>query len=85
MNVRTFCSSGSQEPMKCGVHGAAVIIAAMCAAYNIAACLFRRERHLKVNAIVYSLAVVWELKQTLHHLRACECRVRSGSRLTEAA
>jgi hypothetical protein len=44
----------------------------MCAAYNIAATFFRRDRHLRINAIVYTLAVAWELKHALHHLRACE-------------
>jgi hypothetical protein len=70
--VRTLCASGNHEPLKCGVHGAAAVIAGMCAAYNIAAWCFRRDRHLRINAVVYALAVVWELKHTLHHLRACE-------------
>lgn len=83
MDVRSLCASGNQEPVKCGVHGAAVMIAALCAAYNITACLFRRDWHLRVNAVVYTLAVVWELKQTLHHLRACDSRRRKA--LAEAA
>jgi hypothetical protein len=70
--VRTLCATGNHEPLKCGVHGAAAVIAGMCAAYNIAAGCFRPDRHLRINAVVYSLAVVWELKHTLHHLRACE-------------
>jgi hypothetical protein len=70
--VRTLCATGNHEPLKCGVHGAAAVIAGMCAAYNIAAWCFRPDRHLRINAVVYSLAVVWELKHTLHHLRACE-------------
>jgi hypothetical protein len=73
--VRTFCVSGNHEVVKCGVHGAAGVIAALCAAYNITAWCFRRDHHLRVNAVVYSLAVAWELKQTLHHLSACApCR-----------
>jgi hypothetical protein len=51
------------------VHGAAGILAAVMAAYNIAACCYRRDAHLRVNAVVYTLAVGWEVKQTLHHLR----------------
>jgi len=70
--VRTLCASGNHEPLKCGVHGAAALIAGMCAAYNIAASCLRRDRHLRINAVVYSLAVVWEVTHTLHHLRACE-------------
>jgi hypothetical protein len=70
--VRTLCASGNHEELKCGIHGAAAVIAGMCAAYNIAAWCFRRDRHLRINAIVYTLAVAWEVKHTLHHLRACE-------------
>ena len=70
--VRSFCRSGNHEELKCGVHGAAGFIAGLCAAYNITAWFFRRDRHLQVNAIVYTLAVAWEVKQTLHHLYACD-------------
>ena len=66
--VRTLCTTGNNEALKCTVHGASGVIAAMMAAYNIAACCFRRDRHLRVNAVVYSLLVAYELKQTLHHL-----------------
>ena len=66
--VRTLCTSGQHEVLKCGVHGAAGVIAAVMAAYNLAAWCFRREEHLGINAAVYSLAVAWELKQTLHHV-----------------
>ena len=67
MTVQRFCSSGEQELFKGGVHGTACVIAALMAAYNIAAWGFRRERHLGANAIVYSLAVAWEVKQTMRH------------------
>ena len=68
--VQRLCTSGNHEVLKCGVHGAAGVIATMMAAYNIAACCFRRDRHLRLNAIVYTLAVGYEIKQTLHHLQA---------------
>jgi hypothetical protein len=42
------------------------------AAYNIAAWCYRRETHLGVNAVVYTLATLWEVKQTTHHLERCE-------------
>lgn len=71
MTVQQFCCSGNQEAFKGGVHGAACAIAAMMAAYNIAAWCFRRERHLGANAVVYVMAVGWEVKQTLRHLRKC--------------
>ena len=70
--VRSFCASGNHESVKCAVHAAAGILVGVCAVYNITACCFRRDRHLRVNAIVYTLAVAWELKQTLHHLNAVE-------------
>ena len=71
MTVQRFCQSGEQEIFKGGVHGAACMIAAIMAAYNIAAWCFRREMHLSTNALVYTLAVGWEAKQTLRHLRKC--------------
>jgi len=67
--VQALCTSGNHEGLKCGVHGAAMAIAALMAAYNIAACCFRPDRHLRVNALVYTLAVGWEIKQTLHHFQ----------------
>ena len=66
--VQRLCTSGNHEALKCGVHGAAGVIAALMAAYNIAACCYRRDRHLRINAVVYTLAIGWEIKQTLHHL-----------------
>ena len=68
--VRAFCSSGNHEAVKCAVHAAAGLLVGACAAYNITASCFRRDRHLRVNALVYTLAVVWEFKQTVHHLNA---------------
>jgi len=66
--VRTLCTTGNHEALKGGVHGVACVIAGVIAAYNIAACCFRRDHHLKVNAVVYSMLVAYELKQTFHHL-----------------
>lgn len=68
--VRAFCAKGNHEEVKCAVHAAAGILVGVCAAYNIAAWCFRRDRHLRVNAIIYTLAAAWELKQTIHHLEA---------------
>jgi len=69
--VQAFCASGNHENVKCGVHGAAGVLLAACAAYNITAWWYRRDRHLKINAVVYTLAVLWEAKQTMRHLNAC--------------
>lgn len=70
--VRTFCTTGQSEAVKGAVHAAGGTLAVMMAAYNIAAWCYRRERHLGLNAVVYALAIAWELKQTTHHLRRCE-------------
>ena len=82
--VRAFCSRGNHEGVKCAVHAAAGVLVGVCAAYNIVASCFRRDRHLRVNAIVYTLAVAWELKQTLHHLSANECDASAGDLKTAA-
>lgn len=68
--VRAFCTSGNHEEVKCGVHAAAGLLVGVCAVYNITASCFRRDRHLRVNALVYALALAYEVKQTLHHLDA---------------
>jgi hypothetical protein len=68
--VRTLCTSGNHETLKSTVHGAAGVIAAVMAAYNITACCFRRDRHLRLNALIYTLLVAYELKQTVHHINA---------------
>ena len=76
--VRTMCTSGRHESLKCAVHASALSLAALMAAYNIAASCYRRERHLRINSVVYSLAVIWEIKQTLHHFE------RTGSTVPAA-
>jgi len=70
--VRTFCKSGENEAVKGAVHAAGCLLAGVMAAYNIAAWCYRREPHLGINAVVYSLATLWEVKQTAHHLVRCE-------------
>jgi hypothetical protein len=62
---------GNCEPFKAGVHGAGLVLAGLCALYNTAAWLKRRERHLAVNAIVYSAAVWVERCHVVEHLASC--------------
>jgi hypothetical protein len=84
--VQAFCASGNHEPVKCGVHGAVGALVALCAAYNIAACCYRRDRHLRLNAVIYTLAAAWEAKQTFHHLVACgRCDEAAPDAQAEAA
>jgi hypothetical protein len=61
-------NTGHCEPLKAAVHGVVLSTAALCALYNGAAWLKRRERHLAVNTILYVAAVAWETCHIRHHL-----------------
>jgi hypothetical protein len=63
---------GNCEPFKAGVHAIVLTMTGLCAAYNAAAWLKRRQRHLAVNAIVYGAAVWLERCHVMHHLAACK-------------
>jgi hypothetical protein len=63
--------SGRCEPLKAVVHGVLLTTMAVCAAYNSAAWLRRRQKHLAINAIIYGAAVWWERCHVVHHLAAC--------------
>jgi hypothetical protein len=75
--VRAFCTRGESEVVKGAVHAAGVVLAGSMAIYNIAAWCFRREQHLGINAVIYSLAVMWEVKQTSHHVATIEATRRA--------
>lgn len=62
---------GCCEPLKAAVHGAALGLTVLMGAYNAAAWLRRRQRHLAINAIVYLAAVVWEERHVRHHFGRC--------------
>ena len=49
--VSDMLNVGRCEPLKAAVHGVLLATAAVCAAYNAAAWLKRRQRHLAINAI----------------------------------
>lgn len=70
----TVLNPGKCEPLKAAVHGILFATAAVCAAYNAAAWVRRRQRHLAINAVVYSAAVLWERCHVAHHLTACDVR-----------
>ena len=63
--------SGRCEPLKAAVHGVVLAAVSVCAAYNAAAWLRRRQRHLAINAVIYSAAILWERCHIVHHLSAC--------------
>ncbi len=58
---------GNYEEFKLGVHATALGLASLMCAYNAAAWLVRRQRHLAVNAVVYAGLVAWERKHIAHH------------------
>ena len=63
--------AGNCERLKATTHALAMGIAAVCAAYNAAAWIVRRQRHLAFNAVLYTAATVWEAGHVRHHLEAC--------------
>jgi hypothetical protein len=66
----TVLQCGQCEPLKAGVHGSALALAAVMGLYNAAAWLRRRDAHLAINAVLYAALVAWEQKHVAHHLRA---------------
>ena len=70
--VSDMLDSGNCEPFKAVVHGVVLTLAAVCAAYNSAAWLKRRQRHLAINAIFYTTMVWFERCHVLHHLAECD-------------
>jgi hypothetical protein len=73
--VSDMLNVGRCEPLKAAVHGVLMATVAVCAAYNTAAWLKRRQPHLAINAVVYGLATIWEHAHVVHHLIECPPRV----------
>lgn len=69
--VSEVLDCGQCEPLKAAVHGAVMLLAGVCALYNTAAWLKRRQRHLAINAVFYMSAVWFERCHVTHHLAAC--------------
>ena len=69
--VSEMLDSGRCEPLKAAVHGVLLVTVSVCAAYNAAAWIKRRQSHLAINAIIYSAAMWWERCHITHHLAAC--------------
>lgn len=70
--VSEMLNVGQCEPLKAAVHGVLMATVAVCAAYNAAAWLKRRQSHLAVNAVVYAAATIWEHTHVVHHLIECQ-------------
>jgi hypothetical protein len=69
MTVDRFLRPGEAEVVKGAVHGAVCGLALVCGIYNAAAWVARRERHLGVNAILYTGLAIWEAVHVRHHHR----------------
>jgi hypothetical protein len=65
----TVLQCGECEPLKAGVHASALALAAVMGLYNAAAWVSRRDPHLAVNALVYTMLAAWEQKHVAHHVR----------------
>jgi hypothetical protein len=61
---------GNCEPLKMSVHASALGLALICGVYNAAAWLSRRERHLAINTVMYTVLALWEQQHVAHHLAA---------------
>jgi len=68
MSLDDFLHCGHCEPLKAGVHATALGLFVVMGVYNVAAWLRRRERHLAINAIVYTALSAWERQHVAHHL-----------------
>jgi len=69
--VSEMLDSGQCEPLKAAVHGVVMVLAGVCALYNTAAFIKRRQRHLAINAVFYASTVWVERCHVMHHLEAC--------------
>lgn len=68
--MNSFIDAGVGEDLKALVHGGALVVSALMAGYSLVAWLRRRERHLAVNAALYTSMTLWEGRQMKHHLDA---------------
>jgi hypothetical protein len=64
----TVLQCGNSEPLKTGFHATTLGLCAVMGLYNAAAWLSRRQRHLAVNALVYTALTIWEQRHVAHHL-----------------
>ena len=85
--LRNMLNNGECEPAKAAVHGVLMATVALCAAYNTAAWIKRRQTHLAINAVLYTAAIWWERCHIVHHLRSCSPSTASSpsSDLKDAA
>jgi hypothetical protein len=74
-NVPMLLCRGRYEVLKASVHGTALGVATVCALYNFAAWVARRQHHSWINAALYGTLIAWEVHHVRHHLN---CQVVSA-------
>jgi hypothetical protein len=79
----TVLQCGECETLKAGVHASAFALSAVMGLYNAAAWLSRRDRHLAINAVLYTALAAWEHHHVSHHVRALR-RVRNTRLMLDA-
>ncbi len=79
-NHPAILDHGSYETAKAAVHAAALGLGLVMGTYNMAAWVVRRQRHLFLNACVYVVFSLWEVRLVAHHLREGHLDTFQGSR-----
>jgi hypothetical protein len=82
MTAPRVLQNGNCEPLKAATHGIMLGGALVCASYNLAAWIVRRQKHLAINALLYTAAVIWETEHVRHHLAGCPTALRAVPPLT---
>ena len=70
---------GNCEELKLGIHATTLGLAALCGLYNAAAWLSRRERHLAINAVMYTALIVIEQRHVAHHIATLRREAAAGA------
>lgn len=81
----SILESGSREVGKAAVHGMALSLALVMGAYNAAAWLQRRQRHLAFNAGIYAALVFFEYQHVCHHRASLAAAVAAAARAAATA
>ncbi len=75
----SILENGSSELVKAVVHGMSLSLVAVMGAYNLAAWLQRRQRHLAFNALVYAALVLFEYQHVCHHRASLSAAVGAAA------
>lgn len=67
MTAREFCEGGRANGAKGAVHVLLMAVSGACLAYNATALVYRRDKHLAVNACLYGALTAFEAYQVQRH------------------